>query len=169
MDVAKRLNAKADQLAPGEVVAVGALCAPTMTRSTATAGVLFGVIGMAVAQASERRKTAARAAEAPIRVSSQFPAGHCYIGLTSIDGRPNRLVIFEHGSVSGKAKDLVGTLSFDQVRSYDAKHRWTKSQIRLTFVDGSSYEFESPKGAKPKLFTDGLDGNVRTVAQLVRG
>lgn len=71
-------------------------------------------------------------------MAEAIPAGkNLVVGLT-----PTRMLVWEHGAMSGKPKDLVASISLRDVTSFDYEKGKLSSQVVVRFTDNSAWGFE---------------------------
>ncbi len=115
-------------------------------------GAVGGLVGAAAGSAmqSRERKAAEKTDEADGVVkgehtlANKIPPLACVIALTE-----QRLLVFKHGSVSGKPKELVASFDRSQVSGLEVEMGKLKGKLKIRFSDDSAVTLEVQKGSKP--------------------
>lgn len=146
-DWAKKIGKHCGEaLYAGEVVEAGTFVQPGGTLKKQVAfGAIGGVVGAIAAEKLGKKD------EEPVAAgqAAGFPKTRAVLGLSS-----QRLLVFSHGTASGKPKDLVYTVPLHDVAAVATEKNKISYTLRLTFKDGSSVEYESVKAAKPVEFAE---------------
>jgi hypothetical protein len=138
---------KVAPLEPGERLVEGVLLQPSGTTGQMVAKGVGGMIGKAVASklgggtATELVTDSGIAATMPTTKTT-------VLGLTD-----RRLLVFGHGSLSGKPKDLELAIPTDDLVSVDVEKQKATYRFVLHFADGTSSIYEAPRLANdPEAF-----------------
>ena len=65
-----------------------------------------------------------------------------------------RLLVFGHSAMSGRPKGLNASIPLEQIQSIDVDQGKLAGKMLITFVDGTSVDFDVVKTAGPGPFAD---------------
>jgi len=136
-DWAKKINkALGDRLEAGEVVRVGVLLQPAGFTRTAVAKGVGGMVGVAIANRMARDD----GEPAPAGRATSLPEDTVILGLTD-----RRVVVCGWAKLTGKPKELLDALRFEELVGMDLTKQATGHAVVLRFADGSQRSFEAPR------------------------
>lgn len=151
IDFAKKIRKScAEHLEPGEEVLAGTFVQPPgAIRRQVAMGAVGGAIGAVVGE----KMAAKRQAEAGDRPTEglvvDIPAGKAVLGITD-----RRFLVFGHSALSGKPKGLNAAFGLEQIASLDLQQGKLAGKLLVTFVDGTTIDFDVVKTAKPEPFVE---------------
>ena len=152
MDWAKKITkAVGSDLGADEQVEAGLFLQPGGTTGQMMGASLGGVVGMAVANARQKKREAGATAVMDQGTAATLPKERIVLGLTS-----RQMYVWGHSSLSGKPKGLKMTLPLGEVASVDVARGKLSSSVVVHFSDGSAAGFEAPKLTDPEGFRDTL-------------
>jgi hypothetical protein len=136
---------RSQDLHPGEEILGAVFVQPTGTFGRSVAFGVAGAVGSAVADA--RRKEA----EAPDddSLAARMPGGRLVLAFSR-----QRFLVFEHGVMSGRPKELAAEFTWDQIGGIELGDGKLKQELVVRFGDESTAVFEVVKSAKPKPFME---------------
>jgi len=137
---------RSEDLHPGEEVAAAVFVQPTGAFGASVAFGMAGALGKAAADA--RRKKGEAEAD-PDSMAARVPGGRLVLAIS-----PQRFMVFEHGAMSGRPKELAAEFGWDQVAGIELGEGKLKQQMTVRFADGSEAVFEAMKMAKPQPFVE---------------
>jgi hypothetical protein len=150
VDWARKINKHCgDALYPGEQIAAGTVVQPSGTIGRQVA---FGVGGVVGAVAAEKLGKGQNAATARGGHAAAFPRAQTVLGLSS-----NRLLVFSHGAMSGRPKELVHAVPLDEIAEMTIDRNKVSYTVGVTFKDGSAVSYEAVKLAKPAAFVEAFN------------
>jgi len=117
------------------------------TRKMMMGGAIGGAIGAVVASKTGNKTNC----DVPGSLAAGFPKPPVILGLT-----PRRLVAWSQNQITGRPKDLLGSISVSSVSGFDVGEGRLTRPVVLQFVDGSAVAGEAPTGAKPEEFAAAL-------------
>ena len=136
---------RAQDLHPGEEVVGALFVQPTGTFGRTVAFGVAGAVGGAVADARRKERDAA----SEDSLAARMPGGRLVFALSA-----QRFMVFEHGAMSGRPKELSTTFSWDEIGGIELGDGKLKQELVVRFADGSTATFEVIKSAKPKPFLE---------------
>jgi len=136
---------RGQDLHPGEEILGAVFVQPTGSFGRSVAFGVAGAIGGAVADA--RRKEEAAAEEDSL--ATRIPGGRVVLAFSA-----QRFLVFEHGAMSGRPKELIAEFSWDQIAGIELSDGKLKQDLTVGFSDESSAVFEVVKSARPKPFME---------------
>ncbi|MGI9610265.1 MAG: PH domain-containing protein [Acidimicrobiia bacterium] len=143
----------ASDLLPGEDIVAGTFGQPLGAFKKQVA---FGAVGGLIGSMAGEKLSKGDRAKNPVAiensVASTIPEGKAVIGVTN-----QRLLFFGHSTMSGKPTDLKAAIPFNDVHRFDANHGKLKSEMTVTFADGSARAFEVVKAGKPGQFSEAME------------
>jgi hypothetical protein len=137
---------RSQDLHPGEQVAAAVFVQPMGSMG---ASVAFGVAGAVGKAAADARRKKGEAEAAPDTIAARMPGGRLVLGIS-----PQRLLVFEHGTMSGRPKELVAEFGWDQIAGIDLGEGKLSQQLTIRFADESEAVVQAMKLAKPQPFVD---------------
>ena len=151
IDFVKKINKHcADDLEPGEEVLASTFGQPPgAIRRQVAWGAIGGAVGALTgyALANQRIKDSEQRTGEGITV--EIPAGKAVLGLSA-----QRLLVFGHSAMSGRPKGLNASIPLEQIQSIDVDQGKLAGKMLITFVDGTSVDFDIVKTAGPGPFAD---------------
>jgi hypothetical protein len=160
VDMAKKIRKScASDLLPDEDIVAGTFGQPLGSFKKQVAfGSIGGIIGSIAGEKLAQRDRADNPEQIENSVASTIPEGKAVIGVSN-----QRLLFFGHSTMSGKPTDLKAAIPFHEVRGFDANHGKLKSELTVTFADGSARAFEVVKAGKPAQFSDAMESALASV------
>ena len=145
VDWAKKIHKHCgDALYAGEQVEAGTVVQPGGTLSRQVAFGVGGLVGAIAADKLGKNKDEPPAAGGS---ADAFPGAASVLGISS-----QRLMAFEHGSLSGKPKEIVAAVPLHDVAEMSAVKNKLSYTLGIDFKDGSTVSYEAVKLAKPEEF-----------------
>ncbi len=145
VDWAKKIQKHcADALYAGESIAAGTVVQPGGTLGRQVA---FGVGGLVGAIAADKLGKGVPDEPADGGHATAFPATQSVLGISE-----HRLMVFAHGSLSGKPKELIHFVPLHDVAKMKIEKNKMSYTIGIGFGDGSGVSYEAVKLAKPEEF-----------------
>ncbi len=145
-----------DQLDPGEQVTAGCFVQPAgaVARTMGLgAGQTIGTIaGGVLGEAGAKRRQEENDDASEGGIAATFPTDKAVLGLTN-----QRLVVFSHGTMNGKPKDLIASYPIDQLGGVELDKGKLSSKMLLRFTDGSAVDFDVPKAGSPDEFVGAVN------------
>ena len=144
----KKLEKNCSQYLDADEQFEGALFA--RPAGTINKSIAFGAAGVAGAVVSERmgkKRREGHEGATDDGAASGFPAGDVALGLT---GR--RMLVFKHGQLSGKPKELLAEYPLDRVAGFSQEKRKLARSFHIHFADESLVDLDVVKMAKPDEF-----------------
>jgi hypothetical protein len=144
----KIMKSVGDDLNPDEQLEAALFLQPAgMTKKLAVGGAIGGAIGAAVAGAMTKEGDGPAAGS----IADGFPNPPVVLGLTS-----NRLLVWKHSQLSGKPKELLGTIETASLSGVTVEKGRLARPVTISFADGSALRAEAPKGTDPEGFKDAV-------------
>ena len=121
----------------GEELLYATIIQPMGSMNRQVGGQLGGLAGAAIASKGKKKKEGAIDGLGE-GLAAQIPAGkNLVIGIT-----PTRMLVWNHGAMSGKPKDLALTIPVSDVTSLNIDKGKLSSQAVMRFSDNSAWGFE---------------------------
>ncbi len=131
-------KAAAGDLQPGETVVAGVfLAAPGVAKKAAAFGA-GGLIGAAVASKLTTKDDGTIVSDEGIAAS--VPDGPIVVGLTE-----QRVLLYSHGKLSGKPKDLVHSMARSDIAAVETEPGKVATKLTIVFADGTGKRYEAPR------------------------
>ena len=147
VDWAKKIHKHSgSELYAGEQVEAGTFVQPTGTLGRQVG---FGVGGVVGAVAAEKLAKKGDDVGAGGGIADSFPASRSVLGVST-----QRLMVFAHGSVSGRSKEMVAHVPLRDVAGIAIEKKKMSFGLTIGFSDGSAIEYEAVKMAKPVEFVE---------------
>lgn len=147
IDWAKKVNKSCGEALAGETAIAGTFgqAAGTLGRQVGW-GAVGGIAGVAIGEAmAKRRGEATDPGEGGL--AGEIPTGKAVMAVTH-----QRFLVFSHGTMSGKPKDLLFECPLAAVESMELGKKRIGSTLVVRFVDGSAVDYDVVKTAKPEPF-----------------
>lgn len=151
IDFTKKIHKHcADDLEPGEEVLVSTFGQPPgAIRRQVAFGAIGGAIGAVAGEALANKRIKDSDQEAGEGIVLEIPAGKAVLGLSA-----QRLLVFGHSALSGRPKELNASIPLDQISSIEVDEGKLAGKMLISFVDGSSIDFDIVKTSGPKPFAE---------------
>lgn len=151
IDFVKKINKHcADDLEPGEEVLASTFGQPPgAIRRQVAWGAIGGAVGALTGDALANQRIKDSDQRTGEGITVEIPAGKAVLGLSS-----QRLLVFGHSAMSGRPKGLNASIPLEQIQSIDVDQGKLAGKMLITFVDGTSVDFDVVKTAGPGPFAD---------------
>ena len=136
--IKKVSKAAASDLQPGEQIVAGVFLQAGGSTSKAMARGVGGLVGAAVASKLRSKDDGSIVSDSGI--AATMPDGPIHVGVTS-----QRVLVYSHGAMSGKPKDLQLTLTRGDIAGVALEPGKLTTQLTLMFSDGTGRSYEAPK------------------------
>ena len=151
IDFVKKINKHcADDLEPGEEVLASTFGQPPgAIRRQVAWDAIGGAVGALTGDALANQRIKDSDQRTGEGITVEIPAGKAVLGLSS-----QRLLVFGHSAMSGRPKGLNASIPLEQIQSIDVDQGKLAGKMLITFVDGTSVDFDIVKTAGPGPFAD---------------
>ncbi|MEZ5348612.1 MAG: hypothetical protein R2714_05385 [Microthrixaceae bacterium] len=151
IDFVKKINKHcADDLEPGEEVLASTFGQPPgAIRRQVAWGAIGGAVGALTGDALANQRIKDSDQRTGEGITVEIPAGKAVLGLSS-----QRLLVFGHSAMSGRPKGLNASIPLEQIQSIDVDQGKLAGKMLITFIDGTSVDFDVVKTAGPGPFAD---------------
>ena len=151
IDFVKKINKHcADDLEPGEEVLASTFGQPPgAIRRQVAWGAIGGAVGALTGDALANQRIKDSEQRTGEGITVEIPAGKAVLGLST-----QRLLVFGHSAMSGRPKGLNASIPLEQIQSIDVDQGKLAGKMLITFVDGTSVDFDVVKTAGPGPFAD---------------
>lgn len=151
IDFVKKINKHcADDLEPGEEVLASTFGQPPgAIRRQVAWGAIGGAVGALTGDALANQRIKDSEQRTGEGITVEIPAGKAVLGLSA-----QRLLVFGHSAMSGRPKGLNASIPLEQIQSIDVDQGKLAGKMLITFVDGTSVDFDVVKTAGPGPFAD---------------
>ncbi|MCB1012877.1 MAG: hypothetical protein KDB15_14520 [Microthrixaceae bacterium] len=151
IDFVKKINKHcADDLEPGEEVLASTFGQPPgAIRRQVAWGAIGGAVGALTGDALANQRIKDSEQRTGEGITVEIPAGKAVLGLST-----QRLLVFGHSAMSGRPKGLNASIPLEQIQSIDVDQGKLAGKMLITFVDGTSVDFDIVKTAGPGPFAD---------------
>ncbi len=151
IDFAKKINKHcADDLHPGEEVLAATFGQPPgAIRRQVAYGAVGGAVGAIAGEALANKRIEQSDQNSGEGITLDIPKGKAVLGLSA-----QRLLVFGHSALSGRPKGLNASIPLDQIQSIDVDQGKLAGKMLITFVDGSSVDFDIVKTSGPGPFAE---------------
>lgn len=151
IDFAKKINKHcAQDLLPGEEVLAATFGQPPgAIRRQVAFGAIGGAVGAIAGEALASKRIKDSDQKSGEGITLDIPAGKAVLGLSA-----QRLLVFGHSALSGRPKGLNASIPLDQVKSIEVDQGKLAGKMLITFVDGSSVDFDIVETSGPGPFAE---------------
>ncbi len=151
IDFVKKINKHcAGDLLPGEQVLASTFGQPPgAIRRQVAWGAVGGAVGAVAGEAMANKRIQDSPERTGEGIHLDIPEGKAVLGLTD-----QRLLVFGHSSLSGRPKGLNAAVPLDQIQSIAVDQGNLAGKMLITFVDGTSVDFDVVKTAGPRPFAE---------------
>ena len=151
IDFVKKINKHcADDLEPGEEVLASTFGQPPgAIRRQVAWGAIGGAVGALTGDALANQRIKDSEQRTGEGITVEIPAGKAVLGLST-----QRLLVFGHSAMSGRPKGLNASIPLEQIQSIDVDQGKLAGKMLITFIDGTSVDFDVVKTAGPGPFAD---------------
>jgi hypothetical protein len=136
--IKKVSKAAEGDLQPGEQITAGVFLQASGATGKAMARGVGGLVGAAVASKLKSKDDGTIVSDSGI--AATMPDGPIHVAVTS-----QRALVYSHGAMSGKPKDLKLTLQRGDIAGVALEPGKLTTQLTLMFSDGTGKVYEAPK------------------------
>lgn len=149
IDWAKKVNKSCGDALAGETAIAGTFgqAAGVLGRQVGW-GAVGGIAGVALGEALAKRR-GEETDPGDDGLAGEIPRGKAVMAVTA-----QRFLVFSHGTMSGKPKDLVFECPIDAIETMELDKKRIGSAFVVRFVDGSAVDYDVVKTAKPEPFVE---------------
>ena len=151
IDFVKKIHKHcADDLEPGEQILASTFGQPPgAIRRQVAWGAVGGAVGAIAGEALASKRQDDSEQQRGEGITLDIPEGKAVLGLSAL-----RLLVFGHSTLSGRPKGLNASIPLDQIQSIEVDQGKLAGKMLITFVDGSSVDFDIVKTSGPGPFAD---------------
>ena len=151
-DWTKKIHKSVGDDLGGEELEFATIVQPMGSMNRQIGGQVAGIVGAVISERGRKQK------EGEVEglgegIAATIPSGkNLVIGLT-----PTRLLVWNHGAMSGKPKDLAATIGVSDLVGLEVTKGKLSSQAVMRFSDNSAFGFEVARLNNVDGFKDAVD------------